>query len=99
MLAQIPPTDDERDAVKDGASAVERLIERLADVPTPTGPTPRQLSQSCTFIPLADLDVCATKGWASGTTAGFVISWLEDELKAEKAIAERMVAGSHPREP
>ena len=52
---------DERDAVKDGATAVQRLIERLAGVPSAIGLTP-QLSWSGTLIPLADLDVCATKG-------------------------------------
>ena len=35
--------------------AVDRLIERLTDVPTPAGPTPRQLAQSANFIPLATL--------------------------------------------
>ena len=61
MLAQIPLTDDERDAVEDGAAAVQRLIGRLADVPTPAGPTPRQLTQSSSFIPLADLGVRTTR--------------------------------------
>jgi integrase len=56
MLAQIPLTDDERVAVEDGTAAVEQLIERLTDVPTPAGPTPRQLAQAANFIPLADLD-------------------------------------------
>ncbi len=51
MLQEIPLTDDERSAVEDGAAAVEKLLERLADVPTPSGPTPRQLS-SRTLIPL-----------------------------------------------
>lgn len=44
MLASIPLTDDERAAVEDGAEALDRLLERLADVPTPGGATPRQLS-------------------------------------------------------
>jgi hypothetical protein len=55
MLAQIPLTDEERAAVEEGSEAVERLIARLADVPTPAGPTPRQLEQSAEFIPLASL--------------------------------------------
>jgi hypothetical protein len=42
MLAQIPLNEDERAAVEEGAAAVERLIVRLADVPTPAGQTPRQ---------------------------------------------------------
>jgi hypothetical protein len=62
MLAQIPLTDDERDAVEDGAATVERLIARLADVPTPAGLTPRQLTQSGAFIPPADLGVRTTNG-------------------------------------
>jgi hypothetical protein len=56
MMAQIPLTDDECAAVEDGTAAVERLIERLADVPTPAGPTPQQLAQSASFIPLATLE-------------------------------------------
>ena len=55
MFAQIPLTDEERAAVEDGAAAVDRLIERLNDVPTPEGPTPRQLSNP-NVIPLGALD-------------------------------------------
>src|SRR3989442_8462539 len=44
MLAEIQLTDDERAAVTDGATAVDHLLERLANVPTPAGPTPRQLA-------------------------------------------------------
>jgi hypothetical protein len=51
MLAQIPLTDDERAAVEDGATAVNQLIKRLHDVPTPAGPTPRDLAQP-SFIPI-----------------------------------------------
>ena len=55
ILAQIPLTDDERAAVEDGTAAVERLIERLKDVPTPAGPTPQELGISKSFIPLIQL--------------------------------------------
>jgi len=50
MLVQIPLTDGERAAVEEGAAAVEQLLERLADTPTPAGPTPREMT--ATFIPL-----------------------------------------------
>jgi integrase len=43
MLASIPLTDDERAAVDDGQAALDQLLARLADVPTPTGATPRQI--------------------------------------------------------
>ena len=43
MLQEIPLTDGERDAVEDGVAAFGRLLTNLADVPTPGGPTPRQL--------------------------------------------------------
>ena len=56
MLASIPLTDDERAAVEDGTAAVERLLQRLTDVPTPAGLTPRQFAQSGNFIPLANFD-------------------------------------------
>lgn len=41
----MPLTEEERGAVEEGAEAVERLLARLVDVPTPTGQTPRQLAQ------------------------------------------------------
>lgn len=43
MLQRIPLTDDERAAVEEGMELFESLCQRLADVPTPAGPTPRQL--------------------------------------------------------
>ena len=43
MLVEIPLTDEERAAVDDGGIAVDRLLERLNDVPTPAGATPRSL--------------------------------------------------------
>jgi len=42
----IPLRDEELAAVEDGVSAIERLRTRLIDVPTPAGPTPRQLKVS-----------------------------------------------------
>jgi hypothetical protein len=53
MLAEIQLTDDERAAVVDGANAVDDLLERLADVPTPAGATPRQMTTN--FVPITDL--------------------------------------------
>jgi len=44
MRQEIPLTEAEVAAVDDGASALESLLKRLADVPTPSGPTPLQLS-------------------------------------------------------
>jgi len=55
MSAHIPLTDEERADVEDGTEAVEHLIERLADVPTPSGPTPREFAQPQNFIPLDEL--------------------------------------------
>ncbi|WP_432198218.1 hypothetical protein [Streptomyces sp. bgisy027] len=43
MLATIPLTDEEQAAFVDGRAALAQLLERLADVPTPSGATPRQL--------------------------------------------------------
>ncbi len=44
MLVEIPLTEEERAAVEDGQTAVGRLLDRLADIATPAGPTPRQLA-------------------------------------------------------
>lgn len=54
MLCEIPLTDDERAAVEDGATAVKNLLDRLADVPTPAGPTPRQLTAVRRQLPVLD---------------------------------------------
>ena len=44
MLVEIPLTDEERAAVESDQRAVVRLIDLLADVATPAGPTPRQIT-------------------------------------------------------
>src|SRR6266704_2657102 len=43
MLAAVPLTDDERAAVDDGQTALDSLLSRLADIPTPAGATPREI--------------------------------------------------------
>jgi integrase len=43
MLVEIPLSEEERGAVEDDERAVRRLLDRLADTPTPAGPTPREL--------------------------------------------------------
>jgi integrase len=43
MLVSIPLTDDERAAVDDGQAALAALLDRLAEAPTPAGPSPRDL--------------------------------------------------------
>ena len=54
MLASVPLTDDEQAAVDDGQAALDRLLERLIDVPTPDGPTPREIgvSATATLLPI-----------------------------------------------
>ncbi|MEV6393413.1 hypothetical protein AB0M39_01255 [Streptomyces sp. NPDC051907] len=57
MLANIPRTDDERAAVDDGQTALDQLLERLTDVPTPAGPTPRQIGipATATLLPVVEV--------------------------------------------
>jgi hypothetical protein len=43
LLQEIPLGDAEQAAIEDGVTAYENLISRLADVPTPAGPTRRQI--------------------------------------------------------
>lgn len=54
MLVSIPLTDDEQAAVQDGQAALDQLLQRLATVPTPAGPTPRQgdSSLTATLLPI-----------------------------------------------
>ena len=55
MLTTIPLTEPERAAVEDGAAAVEQLLDRLADTPTPAGPTPRELGARQTLLTITPL--------------------------------------------
>lgn len=50
MLTAIPLTEDERAAVDDGHAALDTLLDRLADVPTPAGQTPRQIGRVSTPV-------------------------------------------------
>lgn len=43
LLQEIPLGEAEQAAVEDGVTACESLLSRLADMPTPSGPTPRQI--------------------------------------------------------
>jgi hypothetical protein len=45
LRQEIPLTDEELAAVNEGIQAYEHLSNKLADVATPAGPTPRELSQ------------------------------------------------------
>jgi len=57
MLASIPLTDDERAAVDDGQHALDALLSRLTDVPTPAGPTPREIGIPATATRLPIVEV------------------------------------------
>ena len=46
MRQDIPLNEAELAAVDDGVSALDKLLAQLADVPTPAGPTPRQLQDA-----------------------------------------------------
>ncbi len=46
MKQEIPLSEEEREAVEDGLEALEKLAEKLIDVPTPAGPTPREIRVS-----------------------------------------------------
>ncbi len=57
MLTTIPLTDDERAAVDDDQSALDQLLARLAEVPTPAGPTPRDIggTPTVTLLPIVEV--------------------------------------------
>ena len=54
MQTTIPLTEDEQAAVEDGHAALDKLLQRLADVPTPAGTTPRQIGipATTTLLPI-----------------------------------------------
>jgi hypothetical protein len=51
LRQEIPLSDEERAAVEDGLAALDMLCAQLTNVPTPGGPTPRQLD-AARSIPL-----------------------------------------------
>ena len=62
LRQEIPLRDDELAAVEDGLSAFEKLLGTLADVPTPAGPTPRQLRAAALVqIEITPTEVCSGK--------------------------------------
>ena len=54
MLTSVPLTDEEQAAVDDGQAALDTRLERLIDVPTPDGATPRQIGipTTATLLPI-----------------------------------------------
>jgi len=52
MVAMIPLTEEERAAVDGGVELFQQLLDRLADVPTPAGPTPRDLAARGRQLPV-----------------------------------------------
>jgi len=60
MLVQIPLTDEERAAVESDQDAVDHLLDRLTDTPTPAGPTPRDLNAN--DPDRVEFDVCHQNG-------------------------------------
>ena len=57
MLTSIALTDDERAAVDDGQAALDQLLARLTDTPTPSSPVPRRpgIPATTAFLPIADV--------------------------------------------
>ena len=51
LLQEIPLGEAEQVAVEDGVAAYENLLSKLADVPTPAGPTRRQIGAGLVQIP------------------------------------------------
>jgi Phage integrase family len=51
LKQEIPLTEAEVAAVDDGVAAFDTLLTRLTDVPTPAGPTPRQLEEDTASEP------------------------------------------------
>jgi hypothetical protein len=51
LKQDIPLTEAEVAAVDDGVTAFDTLLTQLADVPTPAGPTPRQLEEDAASEP------------------------------------------------
>ena len=62
MLVTMPLTDDERAAVEDGHAALAALVDRLKDVPSPSGPTARSMCSTVTATELPIIRLRPTHG-------------------------------------
>jgi hypothetical protein len=62
LRQEIPLREEEVAAVDDGLAAIEKLLAQLADVPTPAGPTPRELQT----LPLVKLEMKPSSGLNQG---------------------------------
>ena len=69
-LALIPLTEGERAAIEQDRLAIDRLLNSLADTPTPAGPTPRELAAHPHSVPAQrDAEISASiAGWDELTT-------------------------------
>jgi integrase len=61
MLLAVPLTDDERAAVEDGHAALEALADRLSEMPSPAGPTPRSLGNTVSATQLPNVRLRPTR--------------------------------------
>jgi integrase len=65
MLEQLDLTDDEREALEGDRDAITALADKLADIPTPAGPTPVELGATRRPVSLTSLaDGCTEDGAA-----------------------------------
>jgi hypothetical protein len=62
LRQEIPLREEEVAAVDDGLAAIEKLLAQLADLPTPAGPTPRELQT----LPLVKLEMKPSSGLNQG---------------------------------
>jgi len=71
MLANIHLSDEEQAAVDDGQAALDQLLERLADTPTPTGATPREIGvpATATLLPIAAVNNSSAAGECTAQTS------------------------------
>lgn len=61
MLVTVPLTDDERAAVEDGQAALDALVDRLTGVPSPAGPTPRELGTTAPVTVVSNVEFRPTR--------------------------------------
>jgi integrase len=61
MLVAVPLTDDERAAVEEGQASLAALLDRLHDVPSPSGPTPRSICSTITATELPNVRLRPTR--------------------------------------
>jgi len=91
LLQEIPLGESEQAAVEDGVAAYESLLSKLADVPTPAGPTPRQIGAELVQITAVRSQLPASMTSSSGLGCSQAATSLAKPTRTSRRQADQQM--------